>query len=105
MTPAHSIRRLLKPVYPLVMSNQDLSCNADSLGISEFPLDTNLFWQAIKFADVALNKAKESGRNKAVRFTRDMWVDERFCFCLPRTRSSRGKTGLLRGHFRITEMA
>ncbi len=49
-----------------------------SLGISEFPLDTNLFWQAIKFADVALYKAKEGGRNKAVRFTKDMWVDERF---------------------------
>ncbi len=49
-----------------------------SLGISESPTDTNLFWQAMKFADVALYKAKEGGRNKAVWFSKDMWVDARF---------------------------
>ena len=44
-----------------------------SLGVSEFPTDTESFWQAIKFADVALYRAKETGRNKAVRFTEHMW--------------------------------
>ncbi len=49
-----------------------------SIGISEFPMDTQGFWEAIKFADVALYKAKETGRNKAVRFTSDMWTEKRF---------------------------
>jgi diguanylate cyclase (GGDEF)-like protein len=43
-----------------------------SIGISEFPLDTESFWQAINFADAALYKAKETGRNRVVRFTADM---------------------------------
>jgi diguanylate cyclase (GGDEF)-like protein len=49
-----------------------------SLGISEFPTDTESFWQAIKFADVALYKAKESGRNQTVRFNKEMWTEEEF---------------------------
>ncbi len=49
-----------------------------SLGVSVFPHDTESFWQAIKFADVALYKAKESGRNRVVRFTPDMWPEKEF---------------------------
>nr|MDA8161336.1 GGDEF domain-containing protein [Desulfobacteraceae bacterium] len=49
-----------------------------SLGISEFPADTESLWQCIKFADVALYEAKNSGRNKCVRFTREMWKDKQF---------------------------
>ena len=49
-----------------------------SLGISEFPVDTESLWQAIKFADVALYKAKEAGRNRAVRFNKEMWAGEEF---------------------------
>ncbi len=49
-----------------------------SLGISEFPSDTESFWQAIKFADVALYKAKETGRNKSVRFIEEMWSEDGF---------------------------
>ncbi len=49
-----------------------------SLGISEFPHDTDSFWQSIKFADVALYKAKETGRNKSVRFTEEMWAKDQF---------------------------
>ncbi len=44
-----------------------------SMGVSDFPNDTDGFWQAIKFADVALYKAKEMGRNRCIRFSSDYW--------------------------------
>jgi len=47
-----------------------------SIGISEYPHDTDTFWQAIKYADVAMYNAKESGRNRVVRFIPEMWKDE-----------------------------
>ena len=46
-----------------------------SIGLAEFPGDSETFWQAIKFADVALYQAKEAGRNRVVRFQPEMWVD------------------------------
>lgn len=49
-----------------------------SIGISEFPKDTKGFWEAIKFADVALYQAKQSGRNKVVAFTKDMWDESQY---------------------------
>ncbi len=49
-----------------------------SIGISEFPGDTNGFWEAIKFADVALYKAKDTGRNKVIRFDPSMWDREHY---------------------------
>ena len=49
-----------------------------SIGISEFPKDAKSIWQAIKFADVALYQAKETGRNKSVRYTDDMWQNEQY---------------------------
>ena len=44
-----------------------------SIGVAEFPGDTDGFWQAIKYANVALYRAKEGGRNQCVRFAPDMW--------------------------------
>lgn len=49
-----------------------------SIGVSEFPSDTQNFWEAIKYADVALYKAKEWGRNRVVRFSREMWAEEAY---------------------------
>ncbi|MBL7049117.1 MAG: diguanylate cyclase, partial [Nitrospira sp.] len=43
-----------------------------SLGVSEFPKDTDNFWQAIEYADAALYLAKEMGRNRAVKFSEEM---------------------------------
>ncbi len=50
-----------------------------SVGVSEFPKDCEgKIWKCIKFADVALYRAKEEGRNRVVRFTPDMWVGEEY---------------------------
>ena len=46
-----------------------------SIGISDFPTDSDTFWQAVKFADVALYQAKEQGRNRVIRFNPSMWTD------------------------------
>ncbi|MDQ7083057.1 MAG: GGDEF domain-containing protein [Aquificota bacterium] len=50
-----------------------------SIGVSEFPKDCEgKIWRCIKFADVALYRAKEEGRNRVVRFTPDMWTEEEY---------------------------
>ena len=48
-----------------------------SIGISSYPGDSDTFWQAVKFADVALYHAKETGRNRVVRFTKELWQDDK----------------------------
>jgi diguanylate cyclase (GGDEF)-like protein len=42
-----------------------------SIGICMYPTDTDSMWKAIKYADISLYKAKESGRNKVVKFQHD----------------------------------
>ncbi len=44
-----------------------------SIGVAEYPNDSDTFWQVVKFADVALYQAKSTGRNRVVRFSPDMW--------------------------------
>ena len=39
-----------------------------TIGISEFPRDTDDIWEAIRFADAALYKGKEEGRNRCSRY-------------------------------------
>lgn len=48
-----------------------------SIGIADFPTDSDTFWQAVKFADVALYQAKEQGRNRVIRFDPSMWRDNK----------------------------
>ncbi|QEP42447.1 diguanylate cyclase [Ectothiorhodospiraceae bacterium BW-2] len=47
-----------------------------SVGVADFPDDSDTFWQTIKFADVALYQAKDQGRNRVVRFTKEMWQNQ-----------------------------
>jgi len=46
-----------------------------SIGVADFPKDSETFWQAVKYADVALYRAKEMGRNRVLHFTPDMWTE------------------------------
>jgi diguanylate cyclase (GGDEF)-like protein len=46
-----------------------------SIGVADFPGDSNSFWQAVKFADVALYHAKEAGRDRVQHFAAGMWQD------------------------------
>jgi diguanylate cyclase (GGDEF)-like protein len=48
-----------------------------SIGVADFPGDSSTFWQAVKFADVALYQAKDAGRNRVLHFTKEMWSDSK----------------------------
>ena len=43
-----------------------------SIGYSFFPTDTDQFWKCIKYADISLYEAKATGRNKVVKFSKDI---------------------------------
>ncbi|MCS7278095.1 MAG: GGDEF domain-containing protein, partial [Aquificaceae bacterium] len=49
-----------------------------SIGVVEFPSDCDKIWQCIKFADVALYRAKEAGRNRVVRFKPEFWKEDQY---------------------------
>lgn len=50
-----------------------------SVGVALYPGDGEAFWECVKYADVALYAAKEAGRNRVLRFTRDMCPEEEHC--------------------------
>jgi diguanylate cyclase (GGDEF)-like protein len=47
-----------------------------SIGVSGYPEDSSNFWQVVKYADVALYQAKDTGRNRVLRFTPEMWKED-----------------------------
>lgn len=48
--------------------NNETFSKTVSIGYAFFPADTDQIWRCIKFADLCLYEAKETGRNKVVRF-------------------------------------
>ena len=46
-----------------------------SIGYAFFPKDTDQIWKCIKYADLCLYEAKETGRNKVIRFRTDLLKD------------------------------
>ncbi|MES2878391.1 MAG: diguanylate cyclase [Pseudomonadota bacterium] len=64
-----AVEKLKTPVSGVVIEK------TISIGLSDFPTDSDTFWQAVKYADVALYRAKETGRNRVVRFDTSMWTD------------------------------
>ena len=55
--------------------NNDSFSKTVSIGYAFFPTDTDQIWKCIKYADLCLYKAKETGRNKVIRFTKDLLKD------------------------------
>lgn len=47
-----------------------------SIGLANYPHDSDSIWQVVKYADVALFKAKGLGRNRVIRFEPSMRSDE-----------------------------
>jgi len=43
-----------------------------SIGYAFFPKDTDQIWKCIKFADLSLYEAKATGRNRVIRFKKEL---------------------------------
>ncbi|MDH3327790.1 MAG: GGDEF domain-containing protein, partial [Desulfobulbaceae bacterium] len=59
--------------HQFTLSDGQIIQKSVSIGVALFPEDADSINQTIKFADVALYEAKQSGRNKVVRFKPEMW--------------------------------
>lgn len=55
-----------------IPANGEMFSKTLSIGCSQFPQDSESIWKCIKFADISLYRAKESGRNQVVMFESSM---------------------------------
>lgn len=49
-----------------------------SIGLSHYPNQSDTIWHSIKYADVALYEAKNSGRNRVVEFKENMFEQDQY---------------------------
>ena len=49
-----------------------------SIGLSHYPNQSDTIWHSIKYADVALYEAKNSGRNRVIEFKENMFSQEQY---------------------------
>lgn len=71
---AEKIRKAIEQ-HHFKLSEEVVIQKTVSIGVADFPNDADSINQAIKFADVALYEAKETGRNKVVMFKPEMWKE------------------------------
>lgn len=75
---AEKLRKIIEDT-PITLPNGQTIRKTVSIGVSEFPKDCEgKFWKCVKFADVALYRAKEEGRNRVVRFKPEMWQEKEY---------------------------
>ncbi len=67
---AQNIRKLFSEI-PVSIDEKKITATV-SIGISFYPEETNSLREAIKYADIALYKAKKSGRNRVVLFKEEL---------------------------------
>ena len=55
-----------------ILGNGEVFRKTLSIGYSSFPQDSESVWKCIKYADLSLYSAKHTGRNKVVKFTKEL---------------------------------
>ena len=74
---AEKVRRNIEN-HKFVLSDGTIIQKTTSIGVGEFPIDSDHFWRVIKFSDIALYNAKDSGRNRVSRFSTEMWKEDQY---------------------------
>ncbi len=71
---AEKIRTAVE-LYQFTLPNGTIIQKTVSIGVADFPKDADSINQTIKYADVALYEAKQTGRNKTITFKPEMWQE------------------------------